>query len=321
LAEQRVVLVGDHKQLGPVVTENNLCRAYMGALETPMLERLLGSSDSLPQNTMLDRQYRMHGSIRSFPSKQFYDSRLQDDDSIPTRSLDPSVWPTDGEHVVFIDCQHPHSMGLVIDVGRGRSRSATLTENNTSLLNTGEAKLVAMTCARLIKRVGCRPSDVAIITPYRAQKQEIEREIETRCGNASRDITVGTVYSLQGSEREYIILSFVRSVAEGSALCQNAHSTSATDIVVSGSKHDAALRQICESHLGIVSNSKLLNVSLTRARQGLVIIGNKIVLAEGSQDMLDLTEHLKHRQCILSEDQFVSLVERRPSESGGGAAP
>merc|ERR1712061_378230 len=72
LAEQRVVVVGDHKQLGPVVTEHNLCRAYLQALEKPMIERLYETPDLLPSNTMFQRQYRMHPSIRSFPSKQFY---------------------------------------------------------------------------------------------------------------------------------------------------------------------------------------------------------------------------------------------------------
>ena len=32
-AEDRAILVGDHKQLGPVVTEHNLCRAYLSMLE------------------------------------------------------------------------------------------------------------------------------------------------------------------------------------------------------------------------------------------------------------------------------------------------
>lgn len=36
-AQDRAILVGDHKQLGPVVTEHNLCRAYLSMLERPML--------------------------------------------------------------------------------------------------------------------------------------------------------------------------------------------------------------------------------------------------------------------------------------------
>ena len=36
-------------------------------------------------STMLNMQYRMHPSIRSFPSSQFYDSKLEDSVSIPHR--------------------------------------------------------------------------------------------------------------------------------------------------------------------------------------------------------------------------------------------
>eukprot|EP00415_Alexandrium_ostenfeldii_P004442 UN4442 len=272
-----------------------------------MLERLYRTPHLLPASTMLDRQYRMHGSIRSFPSKQFYGSKLEDDGSIGSRSLHPSVFPESGEHAVFVDCRHPHSMGLVIDVGRGRSRSATLVENNTSLRNSGEARLVAIACKRLLRKGVCRAVDLAVITPYRAQKDEIVEQLAAICGEDAASIAVGTVYALQGSERECIVISLVRSVAEGTVLCQNLHSTKSTDVVVGPDKKDEALQQICESHLGIVSNSKLLNVSLTRAKQGLVIVGNAAILSEGSQDFLDLTEHMRKRRCLMAEEDFLHL--------------
>ena len=37
-AEDRAILVGDHKQLGPVITEHNLCRAYLSMLERCLWE-------------------------------------------------------------------------------------------------------------------------------------------------------------------------------------------------------------------------------------------------------------------------------------------
>ena len=43
-AEDRAILVGDHKQLGPVITEHNLCRAYLSMLER-CLWFTLGRSD------------------------------------------------------------------------------------------------------------------------------------------------------------------------------------------------------------------------------------------------------------------------------------
>jgi len=51
-------------------------------------------------------------------------------------------------------------------------------------------------------------------------------------------------------------------------------------------------------------DSGLLNVSLTRARLGLVIVGNSTVLSEGSEDFLELTRSLEERRCVVAEEAF-----------------
>ncbi len=38
---------------------------------------------------MLSIQYRMHPAIRAYPSRIFYENRIQDDSSIALRKLDP----------------------------------------------------------------------------------------------------------------------------------------------------------------------------------------------------------------------------------------
>lgn len=273
-----------------------------------MIERLYKADDLNPTKTQLLRQYRMHSSLSIFPSNQFYDSALQNDENIQAIDMHPSIWPRQEEHLVFVNCTHPHELGSIIEVGGGRSRGTTLVENNTSLQNLGEASLVVLTCQRLLKYAKCDPKDIAVITPYRAQKQLVEDNIKRYCGEAAfRDISVGTVYSLQGSERSFIILSFVRSVAEGAALFQNAHLNSSSDLVVGRDNQNAAVRQICESNLGIVSKRELINVSLTRAKHGLIVIGNQTVLADGSQDFLKLADHAEEKQTLLSEAAYRAL--------------
>jgi len=279
LARDRVVVVGDHKQLGPVVSETNLCKAYVSALETPFLERYLKSQATQRQetHTMFNVQYRMHPSIRNFPSKHFYDSRLQDMVQLSNRPLLRCIWPKKGEHVVFVDCQHPQCFGLVVEDGRRKYGAATSIENTSSLKNGGEADLVVEAYCRLLKHKACDPSEVAIITPYRAQQQEIHEKLLQKVGASAKESSVGTVHALQGSERDYIILSFVRSVPEENF--GNVQTPSAADVPSSADQRSPALRQIFESNLGIVSNGKLLNVSLTRPRCGLVCIGNRTVLS------------------------------------------
>ena len=69
LGATQVVLVGDHKQLGPCVSS----LAEDQGLATSLFERLLQSG--LPSH-MLNVQYRMHPDIASWPSKRYYDGKL-----------------------------------------------------------------------------------------------------------------------------------------------------------------------------------------------------------------------------------------------------
>lgn len=198
LAGYRVVVVGDHKQLGPVVAETNLCNSYVSALETPFLERMLQNPKRQTTNTLLDVQYRMHPSIRRFPSEQFYDSKLKDKVAINHRPELQKLWPKESEHVTFIDCDTPQDTG--VSFGQGFGPSAGLMESKMSVKNVGEAKVVMDVCHVLLKG-GCSPKDIAILTPYNAQQQEIRTQLLERFPH-TQDILVGTVHAMQGSERE-----------------------------------------------------------------------------------------------------------------------
>ena len=79
---KKVILVGDQQQLpATVFSENGNETRYSRS----MFERFLECG---VKNYMLRIQYRMHPQIRSFPSTQFYNGKLEDDKSITTRQLD-----------------------------------------------------------------------------------------------------------------------------------------------------------------------------------------------------------------------------------------
>ncbi|CAE7220129.1 unnamed protein product, partial [Symbiodinium sp. KB8] len=212
-AQDRAILIGDHKQLGPVVTEHNLCKAYLvmlerrkHLLERPILERLANRKPSKAGpgrslvSTMLEKQYRMHDTICSFPSRHFYDNRLQNAQGLSLKPPVPSVWPSKTDRVVWFDCSHPHSMGSVITVGSSRSLNMTVLENNTSLKNEGEAEIIIKVYKKLMESGHCRAEDVAIITPYKAQEQHIQRklkELPGKLGKSAGMTAVGTVFSMQ----------------------------------------------------------------------------------------------------------------------------
>ena len=96
--------------------------------------------------------------------------------------------------------------------------------------------------------------------------------------------------------------------------------------------HDMSIANVQVSN-GFVSNSKLLNVALTRSKSGLICIGNARILSEGSKDFFDLTENLASRGCLLQLRSFDACLDRTlgtrfrgptafsvRSAAGGGAA-
>ncbi|AUV82371.1 AAA family ATPase [Salinigranum rubrum] len=172
----RFVLVGDHKQLPPVVRAET-------DLRTSLFQRLV---ERYPEaSVMLDRQYRMAQRIQAFSSKRFYDNRLRpaSGDVAAQRLSDlpgvaPDRLPSDlRDQVSFVDPD-------------GRR------EGNA---NPVEADRVAEVVEAFLG-AGVERGDIGVIAPFRAQVAEISRRV---------DVTVDTVDRFQGSAKEVIVISFV----------------------------------------------------------------------------------------------------------------
>lgn len=130
---RRVTLIGDSKQLGPVVTSR---RAQEAGLDVSLFDRL--SRCGSPE-VFLDIQYRMHPAIAAFPSRHFYDGALLSAPETAQR-LRPDVtfpWPDPTSPLCFI---HVRPRG-----GEGRGGLS-----GTSSYNDEEAELVASCVSRLL---------------------------------------------------------------------------------------------------------------------------------------------------------------------------
>jgi DNA replication ATP-dependent helicase Dna2 len=172
----RFVLVGDHKQLPPVVRAET-------ALQTSLFQRLV---ERYPEaSVMLDRQYRMAQRIQAFSSKQFYDNQLRPaSGAVAAQRLAdlPGVDP---------DRLPPALRDQVSFVDPGGRR-----EGNA---NPVEADRVADVVESFLDS-GVDPDDIGVIAPFRAQVAEIGRRV---------DVTVDTVDRFQGSAKELVVISFV----------------------------------------------------------------------------------------------------------------
>ncbi|XP_076803603.1 3'-5' exoribonuclease HELZ2-like [Clavelina lepadiformis] len=169
----QVTLIGDHKQLQPIVTCHE---AKRGGLDKSLFERL--SKHALK----LTRQYRMHPGICKFPSKKFYGDELITDQSVEQR------------RVVVDPIKFYHVNGEEEEDG------------SKSKFNTKEAELVVTLVKKMLKKFQAK--DIMILTPYLAQCSKIRKIINSTLGV---NLHVGTVVTSQGSEADCILLSLVRS--------------------------------------------------------------------------------------------------------------
>ncbi|KAK9466859.1 P-loop containing nucleoside triphosphate hydrolase protein [Lipomyces arxii] len=245
---KQAVLVGDHKQLGPVIINKQAARA---GLQQSLFERLvlLGLSP-----IRLNVQYRMHPCLSEFPSNMFYDGSLQNGVTAQER-LRQSVdfpWPVADTPMMFWS-----NLGL-----------EEISASGTSYLNRSEAANVEKLVTRFFK-AGIEPSQIGIITPYEGQRSYIVSSMQingTMRKELYKEVEVASVDAFQGREKDYVILSCVRS---------NEH-----------------------QGIGFLSDPRRLNVALTRAKYGLVVLGNPKVLSKQAM-WHHLLMHYKEKGCLV----------------------
>lgn len=145
---KHVAIIGDHKQLPPVIVS---AQAQEGGLAVSLFERLVREG-KIP-SIMLDTQYRMHPAISAFPSGAIYNSALKD-------GTDPAALvPPETE---YLPGRHGHRAPLAwISHGHGEA------PRSRSLENAGEAQICADVVADLLAKnpvsVGFPPK----ICPFR----------------------------------------------------------------------------------------------------------------------------------------------------------
>ncbi|XP_036427088.1 helicase with zinc finger domain 2 [Colossoma macropomum] len=260
---KQIVLLGDHKQLQPVVHCELLQRLGM---RQSLFERYMRKA------LMLDTQYRMQEDICAFPSQEFYEGKLKT--GIPYRQS------------VFMKRFHS-ATSIIFGHVDGKEQSlvvATERGNENSKANFEEAEEAVRTARRLI-RAGIRANEIAILTPYNAQVAKIKDILDTY---NTKCITVNTIMKSQGSEWRYVILSTVRSCP-------------ASDIETEPTKAWLIKK------LGFVMDPNQVNVGITRAQEGLCIIGNRDLLW-CSHLWRKLLNHYEEKSCVVDPARNIQIA-------------
>ncbi|KAG8567173.1 hypothetical protein GDO81_013523 [Engystomops pustulosus] len=229
---QSIVLIGDHRQLRPVV-KNYVCRTLK--VDHSLFERYQERA------LLLDTQYRMHSDICKFPSDEFYNGRLR---TSPSLKLQPSLF-----------YYQRYSCPLLFGKVEGQEQSLVVTSeegNSNSKANIIEAEQ-AVRLAKLLVSRSVEPKDIAILTPYNAQVAEVTKRLQDQ---GLKEVTACTIMKSQGSEWRYVIFSTVRS-------------TSADEL------DSRPTYSWLRHHLGFLADPNQINVALTRAKEGLCILGKE----------------------------------------------
>jgi superfamily I DNA and/or RNA helicase len=195
LRGRRVVLAGDHCQLPPTVVSQEAAEQGYGI---SLMERVVALyGDAVTRR--LRTQYRMHGAIMGFSSREFYEGELEADPSVSGHRLCdlPGVVPSllTETPVEFIDTA-------------GAGYDEEVEPDGESRFNAQEAAVVCRKVRALLE-AGVAAADVAVIAPYAAQV----RLLRERLGVPGLEID--SVDGFQGREKEAAVLSLVRSNPEG----------------------------------------------------------------------------------------------------------
>jgi superfamily I DNA and/or RNA helicase len=188
---------------------------------------------------MLMEQYRMNNQIMDFPSRIFYDNQLMANIRVANTRIFPEDLP-----VEFIDTA---GTGFFEQVDEetvstyNREEANLLIRHFTDYIN----QLEAMDLLKDVRNIG-------IISPYKAQVSLLQEALKTGLirDQVSGILSINTVDSFQGQERDIIYISLVRSNEKG--------------------------------EIGFLSDIRRMNVAMTRARKKLVIIGDSATICNHS---------------------------------------
>ena len=228
LKGKRIVLVGDHKQLGPYI-EKELIQEFSGVekaiVEKTMFEHLY-QNISEENKVMLNTQYRMPAEISSLVGEAFYEDQLFNGKEKCRLEIDRFLFiPNTSEEERW----------------------------KNSFINRDEIFKVEQVVKQYSSKLNGHEFSIGIISMYRAQKDLLSEKFAS-----IENIEVGTVDSFQGKEKDIIILSTVRT----------------------------------NGNPGHMKDSRRVNVALSRAKESLVIVGDKntLVKSEGFESIFNIID-------------------------------
>lgn len=284
----KFVLIGDHQQLPAVITQedkkcltNNTWLNKLGVADfrISLFERLIRNAKEKAKTDeaqggnwgnaygQLRDHYRMHQQIAEQISRHYevglVPGRPEQTNRAPAYELpeDDPLYSLTQSRILFVE-----------------SPSEPVLKKNRK-----EACLAAIIVDHLVKEGKVKPSQIGIITPFRAQIAEIKKFLPASLLQ-DEDFLVDTVERYQGDEREIILFS----------------------TTISNPRQVGAIQSLTDDGPTGPTDRKLL-VSLSRASKQFILLGNSEALG-ASPVYRELLGHIKDSGGFLNSDFAMKVL-------------
>lgn len=232
---KRVVLVGDHKQLPPII-DSQLDNKQLKELNIRKSELEESLFEYIAKNIgeeckqMLSKQYRMSPGIGDLIGNVFYDNELESGITFADRDHGLELWKNKS----------------VVWMSTSKLPNRFEKKLGTTYINKCEIDVIFKIIKQIDKECIRKniTKEVGVIAGYQAQKSSIRKEYESQYKSIFKKVTVeiNTVDAFQGRETDIILYSIVRSNKSG--------------------------------NIGFLRDMRRLNVALSRARELLILVGD-----------------------------------------------
>ncbi|KAF3765975.1 hypothetical protein M406DRAFT_97417 [Cryphonectria parasitica EP155] len=258
-----VVMAGDEHQLGPrtslahsplqkslfarlfsrpVYADHPLARGKKGEAPTPLTRSILPVLR--PAFTNLIRNYRSHPAILALPSHLFYWDTLEPEATGTDRLSTWECWKGRRWPVLFHDNPSLDELEL-----------PGLFEGTGGWYNHGEAAIACAYAKSLVQSGLVEQEEVCIMSPFKAQVTHLRKCIRKPAYGSLWDVNIGPTEAFQGLERSVVILCVTRA-------------------------RKKFVERDQQIGWGIIGTPNKLNVALTRAKHGLIVVGKRELLVE-----------------------------------------
>ena len=257
---KNIVLIGDHKQLPPVITREkevkqkvkkeleddglDVDKTYGKSLFEVLIKKFEESHQLAGYQIMLDIQYRMPRQLGYLISKYIYDEKLQNPDIGKITDYDK-----DKSHKLllkkpYIEIDGEKMPNSILFISTSKKEKPNDNGNKFKRQNSCNVETIQEVLLTLNKQYKNKEFDIGIIAGYRGQVELLKSKIQLeKYPSFKSKLDINTVDKFQGAERDIIIYDIVRS-------------------------------DVGNSNIGFLEDYRRINVAFSRAKKLLIIVGD-----------------------------------------------